>query len=415
MAVKVTKPKVNIRQKLTELDIPKGAHGTQLVASRSAAETFNIVRADRKNLLYNGEMQINQRGNVTGVTGNQYGGPDRWKAMIASAGTWSISQDSDVPSGQGFARSLKHDCTTNRASLAAGSGLSIAQYLEGYDVAHLAWGNPEAKDLTLSFWLKVDNGVSGTFVVLVRNHGSGKLLNRQVRVNREGGWNHYVVNIPADKAGAFSYGNTNQLEIKFTFEAGSNAGGGASGGSMLHQWLAFHNAHTGVGCDLRLANSTSNNLWLTGVQLEAGNEPTTYDHRSYGEELALCQRYFWREYGGVYHYEPGPTNGAGVLGQGQHPVAMRAKPTMSHNCSGSSNGASVNGNNTVGVWTWYKQNSGFDSGHSSYQTVANWNFANSEKGIHWNGGSYNFRPSDESGTTGINLGVNSYIQADAEL
>ena len=292
MAVKVTKPKVNIRQKLTELDIPKGAHGTQLVASRSAAETFDIVRADRKNLLYNGEMQINQRGNVTGVTGNQYGGPDRWKAMIASAGTWSISQDGDVPMNQGFARSLKLDCTTSRATLAAGSGLSIAQYLEGYDVAHLAWGTPEAKDLTLSFWLKVDNGVSGTFVILVRNHGSGKLLNRQVRLNREGGWNYYVVNIPADKAGAFSYGNTKQLEIKFTFEAGSNAGGGASGGSMLHQWLAFHNAHTGVGCDLRLANSTGNNLWLTGVQLEAGNEPTTYDHRSYGEELRLCQRYF---------------------------------------------------------------------------------------------------------------------------
>ena len=294
MAVKVTKPKVNIRQKLTELDIPKGAHGTQLVASRSAAETFDIVRADRKNLLYNGEMQINQRGNVTGVTGNQYGGPDRWKAMIASAGTWSISQDTDVPVGQGFARSLKLDCTTNRASLAAGSGLSIAQYLEGYDVAHLAWGTPEAKDLTLSFWLKVDNGVSGTFVILVRNHGSGKLLNRQVRLNREGGWNYYVVNIPADKAGAFSYGNTKQLEIKFTFEAGSNAGGGASGGSMLHQWLAFHNAHTGVGCDLRLANSTGNNLWLTGVQLEAGNEPTTYDHRSYGEELTQCERYYYK-------------------------------------------------------------------------------------------------------------------------
>ena len=336
MAVKVTKPKVNIRQKLTELDIPKGAHGTQLVASRSAAETFDIVRADRKNLLYNGEMQINQRGNVTGVTGNQYGGPDRWKAMIASAGTWSISQDTDVPLGQGFARSLKLDCTANRATLAAGSGLSIAQYLEGYDVAHLAWGNPEAKDLTLSFWLKVDNGVSGTFVVLVRNHGSGKLLNRQVRVNREGSWNHYVVNIPADKAGAFTYGNTKQLEISFTFEAGSNAGGGASGGSMLHQWLAFHNAHTGVGCDLRLANSTSNNLWLTGVQLEAGNEPTTYDHRSYSEELELCQRYYYM----VYRRGSSSDGNICIGGLGSmytnnqiyvdigFPVQMRATPTL---------------------------------------------------------------------------------------
>ena len=294
MAVKVTKPEVNIRQKLTELDIPKGAHGTQLVASRSAAETFDIVRAGRKNLLYNGEMQINQRGDVTGVTGNQYGGPDRWKAMMASVGTWSISQDSDVPLGQGFARSLKLDCTASRATLAAGSSLSIVQYLEGYDVAHLAWGNPEAKDLTLSFWLKVDNSVTGTFVICLRNHGAGRILNRQVRVNRTGGWNHYVVHIPADKTGGFSYGNTKQLEIKFTFESGSNAGGGATGGSMLHQWLAFHNAYTGTGCDLRIADSTGNNLWLTGVQLEAGNEPTTYDHRTYAQELQLCKRYYRR-------------------------------------------------------------------------------------------------------------------------
>ena len=331
MAVKVTKPKVNIRQRLTELDIPKGSHGTQLIASKSAEETFDIVRAGRKNLLYNGEMLINQRGNVTGVTGNQYGGPDRWKAMMASVGTWGISQDTDVPLGQGFCKSLKLDCEASRASLAAGSSLVIAQYLEGYDVAHLAWGQPEAKDLTLSFWLKVDNNTTGTFVICVRNHGAARVLNRQVRVNREGGWNRYVVNIPADKESAFTYGNTKQLEIAFTFEAGGNAGGGASGGTMLHQWLAFHNAQTGVGCDLRIADSTGNNLWLTGVQLEAGNEPTTYDHRSFGEELQLCQRYYQKSFmygdapgtaahqGGVHVVSWGDGNGAGLV----LPVRMR--------------------------------------------------------------------------------------------
>ena len=408
MAVKVTKPKVNIRQKLTELDIPKGAHGTQLVASRSAAETFDIVRADRKNLLYNGEMQINQRGNVTGVTGNQYGGPDRWKAMIASAGTWSISQDTDVPLGQGFARSLKLDCTTNRASLAAGSGLSIAQYLEGYDVAHLAWGNPEAKDLTLSFWLKVDNGVSGTFVVLVRNHGSGKLLNRQVRVNREGSWNHYVVNIPADKAGAFTYGNTKQLEISFTFEAGSNAGGGASGGSMLHQWLAFHNAHTGVGCDLRLANSTSNNLWLTGVQLEAGNEPTTYDHRSYGEELRLCQRYF-----AVYH----PTSQERIYIEGsaathrwwEHPIpaGMRTEPAISKGGTCSTLGIGIAGSLTINSLSVTGVDNGGSGGTTHPGSMGNvsWRVGTTGTG----GSQYSMRHTDGW------QGGNGWINMDAEL
>ena len=213
MAVKVSKPKVNIREKLTELDIPKGVHGTQLVASSSAAETFELVKAGRKNLLLNGEMRINQRGNVTGVTGNQYGGPDRWKTMVAAGGTWDISQDTDVPVGQGFKKSLKMDCTAERSTLHAGTAVSIQQYIEGQDLAHLGWGYPKAKDLTLSFWLKVDNNKTGTFVVYLRNHGGGTVLDRQVRIRSSGYWDKYVVNIPADKTNQFTYDNSKQLAL----------------------------------------------------------------------------------------------------------------------------------------------------------------------------------------------------------
>ena len=332
MAVKVSKPKVNLRQKLTELDIPKGVHGSQVLESQTAGETFELVRAGRKNLLLNGEMRINQRGNVTGVTGNQYGGPDRWKTMCASCGTWGISQSTDVPIGQGFKKSLRLDCEASRATLAAGSSLSIAQYIEGQDLAHLKWGYPKAKDLTLSFWLKVDNSQTGTIVVYIRNHGGGTVLNRQVRLRETSGyWNKYVVNIPADKANQFTYDNSKQLEVAFHFDAGSNLGGAASGGSMLNQWLAYHAAHTAVGCDLRLADSTGNNLYITGIQLEEGSEPTTYDHRSFGEELQLCQRYYQKSFmygdapgtaahqGGVHVVSWADGNGAGLV----LPVRMR--------------------------------------------------------------------------------------------
>ena len=367
MAVKVSKPKVNLRQKLTELDIPKGVHGSQVLESQTAGETFELVRAGRKNLLLNGEMRINQRGDVTGVTGNQYGGPDRWKTMLASCGTWGISQDTDVPVGQGFYKSLKLDCEASRASLAAGSALSIAQYLEGYDVAHLAWGQPEAKNLTLSFWLKTDNNVTGTFVVLVRNHGGGRVLNRQVRVNRQGGWNRYIVSIPADKGSAFTYDNTKQLEIQFTFEAGSNAGGGASGGSMLSQWLAFHNAQTGVGCDLRIADSTGNNLWLTGVQLEAGNEPTTYDHRTYGEELALCQRYFYKPDLNSYLQPAYQYHNNHKMSLVEFPTTMRVTPDVNATWGNTSSGF-THYNSSTSHWKAYNGSSYSDS-NSFYLTA----------------------------------------------
>lgn len=337
MAVKVSKPKVNLRQKLTELDIPKGVHGTQVLESQTAGETFELVKAGRKNLLLNGEMRINQRGDVTGVTGNQYGGPDRWKTMLASCGTWGISQSTDVPIGQGFKKSLRLDCEASRATLAAGSALSIAQYIEGQDLAHLGWGYPKAKDLTLSFWLKTDNNVTGTFVVLVRNHGGGTILNRQVRVRDTSGyWNKYVVNIPADKANQFTYDNSKQLEVAFHFDAGSNLGGGASGGAMLNEWIAYHAAYTAVGCDLRLADSTGNNLYITGVQLEEGSEPTPYQHLTYGEELALCQRYTYRLGGLSKQYQ---VVGNGFMGQNGStkvakvlidlPVTMRTNPSVS--------------------------------------------------------------------------------------
>ena len=151
---------------------------------------------------------------------------------------------------------------------------------------------------------------------------------------------------------------------------------------------------------------------FANFQLEFGRGATPFEKRSYGEELGLCQRYFWREYGGTYEYSPGPTNGGGTIGQGTHPVTMRVKPTMSNNCSGNPKGASLSGDTTVGVWTWYKQNSGYDSGASSYQTVGNWNYAPTKIG--WHGGSYNFRPSDTSGTTALMTGVNTYIQAYAD-
>ena len=410
MTVRVSKPAFNIREKVSELDKPTGLKGTELMRSETTQEARDLVSVGRKNLVINGDMRFNQK-NGTHTTLTDYT-LDRWKFQQDALDNYAhnVTQDADSPDA--FNNSLKVEVTTSESALDTVEDLAVAQFIEAQNCQALRAGTSSAKPFTLSFWVKSTKVGTFSVSILADPDGNNKIFATTYKINVASTWEYKTIKIPPCSVTTIPDTNGKGLTLRWVLIAGS-AYTTASGG-VLHEWDDYHSSLWAGGHITQMM--TDNDVWqLTGVQLEVGENATDFEYRSYGEELALCQRYFWREYGGVYHYEPGPTNGAGVLGQGQHPVAMRSKPTMSHNCSGSSNGASLSGNNTVGVWTWYKQNSGFDSGHSSYQTVANWNFANSEKGIHWNGGSYSFRPSDESGTTGRNLGVNTYIQATAEL
>ena len=83
-----------------------------------------------KNIIINGDMQINQRGTTASMTSDTYGGPDRFSYNIVDNGTWTVSQETDVPSGQGFHKSLKLDCTSADASVAASSVFRFQQQIE---------------------------------------------------------------------------------------------------------------------------------------------------------------------------------------------------------------------------------------------------------------------------------------------
>ena len=68
MTVRVSKPAFNLREKLSELDVPVGSHGGRIMQSSSAEETFDIVRAGRKNMIINGQMWVNQRYGTSSYT-----------------------------------------------------------------------------------------------------------------------------------------------------------------------------------------------------------------------------------------------------------------------------------------------------------------------------------------------------------
>src|SRR5210317_2483905 len=108
-----------------------------------------------RNIIINGDMSIAQRGtSETGITGSGYNTVDRFGSTIATAGTWTQSQSTDVPTGQGFATSLKYDCTTANASLSASSQIRIQQAIEGQNLQYLKYGTANAQSTTLSFWVK---------------------------------------------------------------------------------------------------------------------------------------------------------------------------------------------------------------------------------------------------------------------
>ena len=107
-----------------------------------------------RNIIINGDMSIAQRGtSESGITSSGYYTTDRWRTAISSLGTWTMSQDTDVPTGQGFAKSLKLDCTTADASPAAGDVIILNQYVEGQNLQYLKKGTANAQSLTCSFWV----------------------------------------------------------------------------------------------------------------------------------------------------------------------------------------------------------------------------------------------------------------------
>ena len=120
-----------------------------------------------RNIIINGDMSIAQRAtSSTGITGSGYYTCDRWRFGADTAGTWTQSQDTSVPTGQGFAKSIKLDCTTANGSLSAGSALFYTQRIEGQNLQYLKKGTSNAESLTASFWVKSNK--TGTYILNVR-------------------------------------------------------------------------------------------------------------------------------------------------------------------------------------------------------------------------------------------------------
>jgi len=307
-----------------------------------------------KNLIINGDMQTAQRGtSVAGITSTGYYTVDRWSTLIVSTGTWTQTQDTDVPTGQGFGYSLKLQCTTADASLGAADEMFIRQPIESQNLTHLAYGTSSAKTLTLSFWVKSNK--TGTYIAEMQNYNATatRIVSNAITISNANTWEKKTWTFAGDTAYILYNNNAAGMRFALWLATGSNR----TSGTLNTTWTtAGVDADRCAGQTVNLADSTSNYINITGVQLEIGDTATPFENRPYDMELQRCYRYYHQRTvgGGATADNDYSLNAWGVT----FPVTMRTTPTVTvttcqftgHHALGP-NGTNLTGPDSV-MWYW---------------------------------------------------------------
>ena len=300
-----------------------------------------------RNKVINGAMVIDQRNGGSLVSNANGFITDRWSLgkYDPTGGAYSGQQVADGPSG--FTHSLKVTVTTS-VSQATSAYWQAFQRIEGYSVSDLGFGTASPKTITVSFWVKAS--VTGTYSFAVFNEGVGS-TNRAYAttytVNAANTWEYKTVTLTGDGAsGSGLWGTDNGKGMGIYFDLGC----GVNEEVTANTWATGN--YRRVAGTVRLMDTLNATWQITGVQLEVGSVATPFEHRSFGQELPLCQRYYQVSYSGsyreyVYNVHRFPQT---------YIVAMRASPST----TAEHNGANPNN----GVESWYVNSgpSGFTGG-----------------------------------------------------
>jgi hypothetical protein len=286
-----------------------------------------------RNILINGDMSIAQRGtSVTGSTAGGYLTCDRWNFNIGAAGTWTQTQSTDVPTGQGFPNSFKLECTTADASLGSGDIMQVQQRIEGQNLQYIKKGTANAESLTLSFWVKSNK--TGTYIAEFRERDNNRTISKSYTIDTANTWEKKTITYEGDTTGTINNDNGNSLQVNWWLAAGSNY----SSGTLATSWGTLVNANRAVG-QVNLADSTANEWFITGVQLEAGTTASDFEFLPYDVNLQRCQRYCNAlgegsgDTGGNRFYCERYSSSASFINIGL-PVTMRTKPTQTYTSFG---------------------------------------------------------------------------------
>jgi hypothetical protein len=300
---------------------------SELKIDKVSPRTGNYVSLNTvgmKNIIINGDMSIAQRAtSKTSITSSSYNTVDRFGSGVSSAGTWTQSQSTDVPSGQGFAKSLKMDCTTAQGSLGSSDRLQIFQKFEGQNLQYLKKGTSSAESLTLSFWVKSNK--TGTYICEIYDTDNTRHIAKSYTISSADTWEKKTITYAGDTSGALDNDNAESLSVFFWLVAGSDF----TSGTLATSWASITNANRAAGQTVNLSDNTANYINITGVQLEAGTTASDFEFLPYDVNFNRCRRYY-QEYrifnllAGRYNYVSGIS-----LVQFQFTKNLRATPTYS--------------------------------------------------------------------------------------
>ena len=290
-----------------------------------------------RNIIINGDMSIAQRStSASSITSSGYHALDRHRLAISSLGTWTISQSTDVPTGQGFAKSMKFDCTTADASPSASDVMWVQHRIEGQNLQYLKKGTSSAEKTTLSFWVKSNK--TGTYIAELEDTDNSRHIAKSYTISSSDTWEKKTITFDGDTTGTLTNDNNTSLELHLYLGAGTNY----TSGTLATSWASNTDANRAVG-QVNLADSTCNEWYVTGIQLETGSQASDFEFLPHDVNLRRCQRYCFVK-----------ADGAGALGMATYytssnmrasisfPATMRAAPTL--NVTEVSNGYQMNRN-----------------------------------------------------------------------
>ena len=299
-----------------------------------------------RNIIINGDMSVAQRaGSASSLTSSGYYTLDRFRCVIVNAGTWTISQSTTVPSGQGFATSMKWDNTTADGSLGASDFVSVQQFIEGQNLQYLKKGTSSAESLTVSFWVRSNK--TGTYILELKDNDNTRAISQSYTISSADTWEKKELTFAGDTTGTLDNDSNASFLVQFALAAGSDY----TSGSLQTSWGAETTANRYVG-QVNLADSTSNEWYMTGLQVEVGTAASNFEHLPHEINGFRCCRYYQLVGLDIPQYRFMPSistnwSGAAQLGQLTINFPMRANPTTITSGSWTGTGKDATDNNCV--------------------------------------------------------------------
>ena len=292
-------------------------------AAELAALIGSQTALSNRNLIINGAMQVAQRG-TSGTTNTGYNSVDRFatQAIATDNLAMTLTQETDSPTG--FSNSLKVTVTTAESALASDEFFSVQHRIEAQNLQSLQYGNSSAKSVTLSFYVK--STTTGTYTVALQQIDGTRVITSTYAISSANTWEKKTLTFTGDTSGSFANDNGEGLRIHWFLAAGSDYTSVDS-----TSWSAYADNKVAFGHAVNIIDSTSKTWQLTGVQLELGEQPTPFEHRSFADELRRCQRYHQR-FTGVSNGRVGfgtKTSATGARCVIPFNTAMRATPSHS--------------------------------------------------------------------------------------